>query len=171
MRGNVIFFVVGMFLAAVVGVVSTFAMQVLFSEKQEEKQTSSVSETVARTVKSEVSGLKSSVDQRFNELSASLDAINGRVQSLEKSMEKSIEKLAARVASAPAVAEGGAVAPSSGSVDTETVKRVLEEAERIREEERRRQFEGFREQATKAMVERIEKFGTDKGWDAGKVEA
>jgi len=175
MRGSsAVVLIVGMFLAAVIGVAAAFGIQFIMPEKKNEAEKKDSTEVVVSAVKDEVSTLDRNIQARLDALMTSVETLSSRVTEIEKKMEESAKW--SGVATAPKVAakEGGK-AVQNAPIDEETLEKVIEEVERKRSEERAKRraqwMAGMQQRFVEAMKGRVEEMGKEKNWDITKEEA
>lgn len=172
----IVVLVIGMFLAAVVGVVASFAMQFLMPETEKNATNPDVAKAVEDVVKDETHTLERNLRVRLESIATSIDSLSARISDLEKKVEEMVGRSV--VAGAPKTAEvesGGENPTVNVPLDEETLKRLVEEIEKRREEvraERRAQWmAGMQQRFVEAIKNRIEELGKSRNWDINKEEA
>jgi len=176
MRGSsAVILIVGMFLAAVVGVTASLGIQSLMSQKKNETEKEDSSKVVAKAVEDKVSALDRSLQTRFEALMTSIEALSSRITETEKKVEKLAKE--GGVATAPKVAarEG---ATQNVPVDEETIEEMIEkaiekmeEAERKKkEEEAMRRARGLIERGYRLTLARLKERVEKQNWDINKKE-
>lgn len=168
MGGNAVVFIIGMFVAAIVGIAASFAMESVAPKTNGAAEAPDNSEVVVNSL-NELRSLERTMQARIDELTASVDALNSQMQELGKS----VQSLGA--GGVVAAASGDSAQPANpGNIDS-VINRVLNDRDKRREEEReeeRTKRNAERQERFKEMVTgRVDTFAQDKGWDAGKTES
>lgn len=167
MRGTVVSIVIGMFVAAIVGVAAVFAVQAMAPEKDEEHQAPDVGDMVATAVKNELGSFESAVQEQLNGLTVSVNTLNAQVSRLEQKLGE------LRVSASPAKAGGIEQSPGGKKLE-DVITKALDESERRRAEqrtqERAQRMERMQERFKSMMVSRVEQFAEGKDWDIAKSE-
>lgn len=168
MGGNAVVFIIGMFVAAIVGIAASFAMDSFVPKTNGTAEAPDNSEIVLTSL-NEMRSLERTMQDRVDSLTASVDALGTQVQELRNNV------LSLSSGGIVAAAPGGSEQPAnSGNLDS-VINRVLDDRAKRQEEEReaeRAERNADRQQRFKEMVTgRVDDFAQDKGWDAGKTES
>ena len=176
MRGSsAVVLIVGMFLAAVIGVAATFGIQFIMPVKKNETEKKDSSEVLVSAVKDEVSTLNRNIQARLEGLMTSIDALSSRISEIEKKMEELVK--GSGIAAAPKVAAKGSEEGrtiQNVPIDEETLKKVIEEVEKRRNEERAKRraqwMAAMQQRFVESMKSRVEEMGKEHNWDITKEE-
>jgi len=168
MRGSAAVFMLGMIVAAIVGIAAAFAMQTAMLSGIETAETSGSTGAVSGDVKIELANTEHRLQSQIKEIAANVEVLTGNVERLRTEIQN--------ISLQAPVAVGGSgetAAPVVGNLG-DAINRVLDDREKRRDEERDQEREqraaDMRDRFKEMMTGRTQRYAEEKGWDATKTD-
>jgi predicted RNase H-like nuclease (RuvC/YqgF family) len=169
MRGSAAVFVLGMIVAAIVGIAAAFAMQTAMLDGFDTAGTPGSTDHASNDLKIELTNTEQRLQSKIEVLAGNIEELSGSVEGLRADIRNL--KLQAPVAVSDS---GEAAAPVVAGNIGEAINRVLDDRDKRRDEEREQEraqrTADMRERFKGMMVSRTERYGEEKGWDTGKTD-
>jgi hypothetical protein len=171
MRGNAAVFVIGMVVAALVGIAAAFAMQSGVLQGSEPKKVLGTTDASADALKNQVGVMEQRLMMRVDELATGVEMLASELGALRK--EVSNLKTQGPIMASPAVVGGeeGAAAPVNLS---EAINRVLDDRDKRQEDQREadraQRAQEMQDRMKEMVTSRTQRYGEEHGWDAAKTQ-
>lgn len=169
MRGSAAVFMLGMIVAAIVGIAAAFAMQTAMLDGFEATEISGSTGAGSGDVKIELANTEHRLQSQIKEIAANVEALTGNVERLRTEIQS--------ISLQTPVAVGGSgetSAPVAATNLGSAINQVLDDRDKRREEERAQEREQraieMRDRFKEMMNGRTQRYAEEKGWDAGKTD-
>lgn len=172
MQGNAVVFIVSIFVAAIVGIGASFAMQIALPETVKSSEGVEPDTRAIESLRGEIAATEHRINTQIEELIVSIETLGGQVSALHKEMQT---RSVGVVQGSSAPGEAGTASPAvvSSGID-QAINRVLDDRDKRREEERQAEREQrateMRERFKGFMTSRTDRYAEEKNWDAAKTE-
>ncbi len=168
MQGSAMGFVVGMFVAAVVGVIAAFVVQAYGPQLvgAHKSETPDTGDVVGAVMDGKLGSLEGSLNERIDGLGASIETLSAQVSQLQQKVDTLGESVGALAKGAgPLLARGEGERP----VD-EGLKNALNEALEERDRQRAQRMTGMQQMMQGMINTRLNEFAKEKNWNIAKQE-